>query len=351
MATFPAHTSSVDLADLAHKYDMGENEADDLALFAATGIPAESAKPSEVATQFKDWWGGTVPAYWSKVTPPDLKKLTSGAQDLDFHIALHDGDAHAVSGNTKSASLMFAAICATALSRQQGRGHDSGSNLRDFFAARDERASKEDAAWTDSDPGTISIYSCTEGSTKHLNTEGEVEDSMYADHVWASEQRGVKPLARKAWSSLKGTAKTAARKYDTETYTAVLIHKVTNNKEPLGQYVHDHVDEKLKAYTKNLKESDALKHIETQQSALRDVNRRKSSDPASKGLAESKAEGEGNRSYQDYLAEKKSKGGKPMEKETWEARFKKGSDLRAGTIRLAYSSSSALRGALLRLLD
>lgn len=344
MATFPAHTSSADLADLAHKYDMGEDEADDLALFASTGIPAESAKPAEVQSQFQEWWGGNTPKYWQAVTSPDLKKLTAGAQDLDFHIALHDGDAHSTSGNSKAASLMFGAICATSLSRMQG-GHGGGGSLKDFFAERDARATKKDSAWENSAPDTISSYSCVAGKTKHYGTDAEVEDSEYADHEWASKQRGVKPLARKAWDSLKGPAKAAARQYDKETYSAVIVHKVTSNKMPLGQYIHDHVDEKIKAYTKNLKGSDALKHIEQQQSSLRDVNRKSDASPK-------EAQPEGSRSYEDYLAEKKEQGGQPMKKDTCEARFKKGSDLRAGTIRLAYSASSpALRNALLRLID
>lgn len=360
MTPFPAHKATETLTSLAHEYKLDENHAKDLALFAGDAGPASTATPTEIEGWFKTWWGTSTPKYWTQVPPNDLKKLTAGAQDILSHVTLHDGKAEAQSPIQKKANLLFVAAVAAATAarqRQKAQEEDGGESE---YQERDDRAQEQDDSWEPAPDWKVSKFSRRKNEFVNYKTFADADTGDYDNHVWAAEQRSTSPLPRKAWDSLKGASREALNYYDTLTNMAVRKYDKLPEKErpDKATFIHDEADKDVAAHSQNMTESQSMRFLEKQQSEAREAIRKIKKTPA-QSLNDSKKHNEeadkesekakGNRSYEDYMKEKKQEGGTAMPRKEWQSRYRSGS-LREGTIRLAYTQPE-LRHHLLKILS
>ena len=176
----------------------------DLVTFVV-GLPFDmSSQPDKVLpTNFKMWWGGSLPLPWRDIATKDLTKFIRATHDL---IPLVIAAATSTPKKGKTAGfrrrafgiVVIAAAVAAANHRQDEDAARESAKKR-----RDEKA-KQDSAYkppANFEP-SASFFSYKEGkdiTVKGKDLTGKLAEVAYGEYTWAAEKAGIKALDRDTW--------------------------------------------------------------------------------------------------------------------------------------------------------
>jgi hypothetical protein len=339
-----------------------------------TERPNVGQPPKALKSSFKSWWGGSLPAYWD-LSEKDLAEFV-GTLNAVLPEALAFADKHMEGAgkgskdskkSKKTAANAGAIIAAVAASRMRAERSDPKKS----FEHRSTRASERDPDYEPQTKVSTSRMSQSEG--KMVTFEGHPldianweADQDYQDYTWAKKQIGEEPLSKDKWASTvqhpprpltPPTAKEVehAVKHEADNELARLVRGGLKSGLK-GEELKKTVSEKRDADAQRRKEvaaSTRKRWVDQEidkdtQQRFQEMVTKEVNSPPPKGFFDkvkemfggstdpsedrSKAEervkkrlekeGPGTRSYDDYVADKKITGQKPMEREEWENRYR-----------------------------
>lgn len=362
-------------------------EVTDLIDFAAFNfdMPGQEGQPPKVvAKNLAAWWGGKAPKYWADVSPKDLQAMT---QAFQVALPGLGGLAHKLLGNgkgkgkaedggeegsKKKAGGGLVVLAAAAMVHKAAQ--DQKAAKRDW-EEREERAKERDRSWSQPKGPEVSnsrFESKKDGKT-HTFTGTHKEwrewwDKLgYEDYTWAKEKVGGDPIAFDAWKKASPAPSVwfGDQPVDKvlpilldheETKLAYVVRKVIDEKgedADLKAEVESRVAaektriekayraERRKTVDAEISKDDGLKfsamywqEMDHGGSAFErlvgifapDWRAKKVKQRVEEKLQKEKDEDQAanaGRSYDDYVADKKQKGERPMDREHWEARYNK----------------------------
>lgn len=340
---------------LIEEHGLSTRDVLDLAVFSMRN-PPDSMEGDDPVKVFTSWWGGMLPKPWKGLPAEDLKGLFTAYSDALPDIVT---TASRIKG-TKVANVTLLGLLAST----SWIGSTDWDADESYLAERDRDARARDDMFKPPEEMEVERYSQKEDkSVKFKGTYtacSDWEDDLkYDDYTWAKGQMGEEPDSKSTFlnksfpiSSLDGDRPPSS----------ILQHLLDGQDAKVAPHVRQAIhagEDPKKTVPSRLKEQrDRVKgnyqkarskHLETEFSkeelgrAKRILNEEASSvstlekvlhtmapewgkkkveDKAKSRTEKERSEGTAPRSYQDYLAEKKSKGGRPMDREEWESRYK-----------------------------
>ena len=316
------------LVTLFKKHKLKEEDLGDLfeyVEFCGAPTSKDDKSPKDLTDSFKVWWGNSVPKYWN-LPESEFAEVVYSASAL--HNKVQSG---AKTSSVRVALLAYAVIAAA--SHAAKKKHDSYKSRQEAAKDRYDRAASREETYTKPKIG-MSTYTYSDNKTHWLEGEEEdvydkASDLAYKDHEWASKEMGRDPISKDAFKDL-------TKKHHYVPTHAKYVRAI-KNKADRG----DLADELKAAYTQDGKQQTVKEYLAGAIDALESVDRedRRSrstssveayenhANPKAKPKDEPKDESKakdgpkGDRTYKEYVNEKRDDGGKPMPKDQWEARY------------------------------
>ena len=338
----------------------------DLVTFVV-GLPFNmDNQPDKVLpTNFKAWWGGSLPLPWRDIDTKDLTRFIRATHDL---IPMVVAAATSTPKKGKSAGFRRQAsglvVIAAAVAAANHRQNEDAA--REAAKKRREEKAKQDSEYkppANFEPST-SFFSYKEGKTvtvKGKNLSDKVADVEYGDYTWAAEKAGVEALDRDTWNEARKVKFTNDHDTkDAEIAAMTKAYQVGSLALTVGEALKggakdsdlkDIVKKKFAAEADSAKgrwnadRASFIKHElkEDDRNRLGELLHEEraaagglekflgsfSADWADGKVMEratkrqEKEKSEKSRTYEDYLKTRNKNSGKPMTKEEWENRYGK----------------------------
>lgn len=340
---------------LIEQHGLKTRDVLDLSVFCMRN-PPDSMEGDDPVKVFTSWWGGMLPKPWKGLSAGDLKGLFTAYSDALPDIV-------ATASRIKGTKVANVALMGLLTATSWLSSSDWDADMEAFRKERDKDARRRDDVFRPPTEMEVERYSQKEGkSVKFTGTYNACSDwendLKYNDYTWAKGQMGEEPDSKQVFLNRSYPIRSLGDRPPSSILQHLMAGQDSNIASHVRQAIKAGEDPKKTVPSRLKKRKDIVRenyqearnrHLETEFNkeelgrAKRILNEEASSvstlekilhtmapewgkkkveDKAKSRTEKEKSEGTAPRSYQDYLAGKKSKGGRPMDREEWESRYK-----------------------------